>query len=160
MLCIDCGFHLKLKKKLDVGIPLVAALSNLYEPTRTNADGASIADTLNWLFWIEGRVSRFQWWMVQVVFYTQWFVLVWLAELQVIPHWLVLVIFFPSLWISIAVQVRRWHDLDKTGFWCFVHFVPIVGTLYAWIDLALQRGSIGYNQFGADPITLPRNQDS
>ena len=98
--------------------------------------------------------------MVQFAFYTQWFVFVGLAELQLIPQWLVLVAFIPSLWISIAVQVKRWHDLDKTGFWYFVHLVPIVGTLYAWIDLGLQRGTIGYNQFGADPIAHPRNKNS
>ena len=52
---------------------------------------------------------------------------------------------------SIAVQIRRLHDINRTGWWWLLWFVPIVG----WIVLivwAIQRGDETNNRFGADPL--------
>jgi uncharacterized membrane protein YhaH (DUF805 family) len=35
-----------------------------------------------------------------------------------------------SVWISLATQVKRWHDRDKSGWWVLIGFVPVVG--WAW----------------------------
>jgi uncharacterized membrane protein YhaH (DUF805 family) len=59
-----------------------------------------------------------------------------------------LVLFLPGL----AVQVRRLHDLDKTGWWLLLIFIPVVG----WIILLVwwcTQGTRGPNQYGPD--TLP-----
>jgi len=52
---------------------------------------------------------------------------------------------------SIAVGVRRLHDLDRTGWWFLLWLVPIVG----WIVLiywGCLRGTDGPNRFGPDPL--------
>ena len=154
VLCIDCGYHLALKRKIGRDETQGLSSDNPYQPISESDNSASFIDTLIWLFWIDGRVSRLQWWTTQVAFYAQWFFMVTLAERNFIPQWFVLAVFFPSLWISITIQIKRWHDLDKSGFWYFVHFLPIIGTLYAWIDLGLQRGTKGYNQYGKDPVNF------
>src|SRR5215471_7392990 len=41
--------------------------------------------------------------------------------------WILLVIVI--WWPSIAVQVKRWHDLDRSGWWVLLSFVPYVGVL-------------------------------
>ncbi|WP_159017062.1 DUF805 domain-containing protein [Cognatiluteimonas profundi] len=51
---------------------------------------------------------------------------------------------------SIAVGARRLHDLDKSGWWQLIAFVPIIG----WIVLivwAASAGQAGSNRFGPDP---------
>ena len=154
VLCVDCGYHLALKRKIGRDETQGLSSDNPYQPISESDNSASFIDTLIWLFWIDGRVSRLQWWTTQVAFYALWFLLVTLAERNFIPQWFVLAGFFPSLWISITIQIKRWHDLDKSGFWYFVHFLPIIGTLYAWIDLGLQRGTKGYNQYGKDPVNF------
>lgn len=52
---------------------------------------------------------------------------------------------------SVAVAVRRMHDLDKSGWWILIVFVPILGILLMlyWF---VQRGTVGPNQYGADPL--------
>lgn len=46
VLCIDCGFHLKLNKKLNTEAPSLAASDNPYEPIGNDSDRVTVADTL------------------------------------------------------------------------------------------------------------------
>lgn len=49
---------------------------------------------------------------------------------------------------SLALCIRRLHDIDKSGWWYLFIFLPIIG----WIVLLvffLQKGTMGKNQYGA-----------
>ncbi len=51
---------------------------------------------------------------------------------------------------SIAVSVRRLHDIDRTGWWVLISLVPLVG----WIVLLvfhLQDSTPGPNRYGPNP---------
>ncbi|GAA2155142.1 DUF805 domain-containing protein [Glycomyces rutgersensis] len=51
---------------------------------------------------------------------------------------------------SIAVQVRRLHDIGRTGWWWFIGLVPIVG----WIILivfSVLDSEPGPNRYGPNP---------
>jgi uncharacterized membrane protein YhaH (DUF805 family) len=51
---------------------------------------------------------------------------------------------------SLAVLIRRLHDIGRTGWWVLLSFIPIVG----WIILivwACQRGEPGPNAYGPAP---------
>ncbi|MBF9057568.1 DUF805 domain-containing protein [Rhodobacterales bacterium HKCCSP123] len=52
---------------------------------------------------------------------------------------------------SIAVAVRRLHDLDMSGWWYLLVFIPFVGALVL-IYFFVQRGTVGPNRFGRDPL--------
>jgi uncharacterized membrane protein YhaH (DUF805 family) len=58
-----------------------------------------------------------------------------------------LALFLPSL----AVGVRRLHDIDKSGWWLLLGFIPVIGwvMLFIW---ACTKGSLGPNRFGPDPL--------
>jgi uncharacterized membrane protein YhaH (DUF805 family) len=47
---------------------------------------------------------------------------------------------------SIALQVRRLHDIGKSGFWYFIGFIPYVGGIILLVMSALpsQRGTNAY----------------
>jgi uncharacterized membrane protein YhaH (DUF805 family) len=52
---------------------------------------------------------------------------------------------------NIAVSVRRLHDIDRTGWWYLLVFVPLIG----WIVLLVwycTRGTFGPNGYGLDPL--------
>jgi uncharacterized membrane protein YhaH (DUF805 family) len=54
---------------------------------------------------------------------------------------------------NIAIAIRRLHDLDRTGWWILLGFIPIIG----WIILLIwyvTRGTVGPNRFGPDPLAL------
>jgi len=53
---------------------------------------------------------------------------------------------------GIAVCVKRCHDRDKTGWWCLLLLIPVVGIVWAIIDLGILEGTQGPNRYGADPL--------
>ncbi|MDF2385808.1 DUF805 domain-containing protein [Nostoc ellipsosporum NOK] len=50
----------------------------------------------------------------------------------------------------LAVQVRRFHDQDKTGWLCLLSFIPYIGGLIVLVFMVLP-GTKGENRFGDDP---------
>ena len=51
---------------------------------------------------------------------------------------------------SIAVTVRRLHDIDRTGWWVLISLVPLIG----WIVLlvfTVQDSTPGSNRYGPNP---------
>ena len=58
---------------------------------------------------------------------------------------------------SIAVQVRRFHDQDKSGWFVLLAFVPYAGGIIVFIFMLLE-GTRGPNRFGPDPRD-PYNAD-
>jgi uncharacterized membrane protein YhaH (DUF805 family) len=51
---------------------------------------------------------------------------------------------------SIAVQVRRFHDQDKSGWFVLLNFVPYIGSLIVLVFMCLE-GTRGPNRYGPDP---------
>lgn len=51
---------------------------------------------------------------------------------------------------SIALQVRRFHDQDKSGWFVLLSFIPFVGGLIVLVFMCLE-GTKGPNRFGPDP---------
>ena len=57
-------------------------------------------------------------------------------------------LFLPSL----AVAVRRLHDIDRTGWWVLIAFTIIgIILLIVW---DCTKGTSGPNRFGADPLPV------
>ena len=59
-----------------------------------------------------------------------------------------LAIFLPSL----AVAIRRLHDLDRSGWWILLFLIPIVGSIWLIVWL-YSLGTPGLNRFGLSPWT-------
>jgi len=53
---------------------------------------------------------------------------------------------------SIAVQVRRFHDQDKSGWFCLLSFIPYIGGIIVTVFMIID-GTRGPNRFGEDPKT-------
>lgn len=51
---------------------------------------------------------------------------------------------------AIAVQVRRFHDQDRTGWLVLLNFIPYIGGLIVLVFMFLP-GTQGENRFGEDP---------
>jgi uncharacterized membrane protein YhaH (DUF805 family) len=57
-----------------------------------------------------------------------------------------LLTFLPSL----ALSIRRLHDIDRTGWWVLIAFT-IIG-IFVLIYWACKKGTPGPNRFGPDPF--------
>ena len=60
-------------------------------------------------------------------------------------------LFLLALFIpSVAVQVRRFHDQDKSGWFILLGLIPYIGGIVVLVFMCLP-GTIGPNRFGPDP---------
>lgn len=59
---------------------------------------------------------------------------------------------------AIAVQVRRFHDQDKSGWFVLLAFIPLIGSIAVLVFMCLE-GTNGPNRFGDDPKN-PGNADT
>lgn len=50
----------------------------------------------------------------------------------------------------ISQTIKRLHDLNMKGWWAILMIVPIVNILFGLL-VSFKRGTVGYNQYGADP---------
>jgi uncharacterized membrane protein YhaH (DUF805 family) len=51
---------------------------------------------------------------------------------------------------SLAVSVRRLHDIDRSGWWILIALVPLIGTIVLLV-FALLEGTPGANRYGPNP---------
>ncbi len=51
---------------------------------------------------------------------------------------------------TIAVAVRRMHDLGKSGAMILITLIPLIGGIW-FLVLAATEGQAGENQYGSDP---------
>ena len=118
-------------------------------------DRMSFEDTndVSLLFGFEGRISRSTYWRLNLVvcffsFAVYQFAIMFLGRAAL---FLVIVCSVPGIWISLALQVKRWHDRDKSGWMVLILFIPILGALLTLVSLGFIRGTLGENRFGPDP---------
>ena len=51
-----------------------------------------------------------------------------------------------TLWMA-GLLVRRWHDLNRSGYWALLGLVPVLGVAMLWL-LVLYPGARDTNRFG------------
>ena len=51
---------------------------------------------------------------------------------------------------GISVAVRRLHDTDRSGWWYWIVFIPLIGAIVLLVFFVTD-GTAGQNQYGADP---------
>jgi uncharacterized membrane protein YhaH (DUF805 family) len=105
------------------------------------------------LFSFNGRLPRSKFWAFQAVWIVTIMVLGGLMELLGDGATIIVVpVFFLMIGPMIAVQVKRWHDQDRSGAFILVNFIPFVGGMIALIMLGAIPGTPGPNSYGPDPL--------
>lgn len=54
-------------------------------------------------------------------------------------------------WLGLVMQVKRWHDRNKSGWMVLINLIPVVGACWAFIELGFLPGSKWANRYGQDP---------
>ncbi|EHM02164.1 hypothetical protein HMPREF9946_01464 [Acetobacteraceae bacterium AT-5844] len=59
-------------------------------------------------------------------------------------------------WLSfipgLAGMTKRWHDRGRSGWWCLLLLLPVIGWLWIFFSLCCRDGVRGANRFGPDPL--------
>ena len=94
----------------------------------------------------DGRARRKEYWMFVL------FNVIISTILSMIEPTVYLIYVLAILIPSIAVGVRRLHDVGKSGWFMFIALVPIIGGIWLLI-LACTDGDSGDNEYGSNPKT-------
>lgn len=113
------------------------------------------------LFKFDGRINRGTYWKYTIFVVVGYLIaaFLWAASADSftgepggIMMMLAVVVWLALLPLSLSISIRRWHDLNKSGWWIFISLVPFVGGLYALVMTGFVAGTPGQNQYGTAPI--------
>jgi len=109
----------------------------------------SVAHIEPTLFGFKGRITRTTYWLVSMIsFVVNLIAIIVLGEAA---PFLAIVFSVPAGWVALASQVKRLHDRGMSGWMSLVFVIPILGWLWALVELGFLRGTVGANRFGPDP---------
>jgi len=103
----------------------------------------------------DGRASRPEYWffvLCNIIVYVVLEILV--GVVGRIAAVLALIYALAVLVPSIAVGIRRLHDIDRSGWWLLIGLVPLVGGIVLLV-FAVLPGTQGNNRFGPPAPTSP-----
>lgn len=125
------------------------------------------AGLINTLFSFSGRLGRGAFWCwivfyVTAQFLVTYFVMTTVADRALVDqigveralsaaegasHAATLLLGLVLLWPGLAISVKRWHDVDKSGGWVLVNLIPIIGWVVSLIYNGFVAGTQGRNRF-------------
>jgi uncharacterized membrane protein YhaH (DUF805 family) len=123
------------------------------------ASASSLPSLGKFLFSFQGRISRYQLWVQFILPYFILEVVVLVIDLLTGMYnvrtgvGLFSTIFsLLMIWPYLAIQVKRCHDRDRSGWFLLISLIPIIGAIWLFVELGCLRGSVGDNRFGPDPV--------
>lgn len=136
------------------GAPAGPAADEAYGPgTFSGAVGACF----NRYAVFRGRAPRSEYWHFQL-----FLLIVYIAATitdAASEHDYALTISELGLWLpDLAVLVRRLHDTDRSGWWCLVGVIPLIGWIFVLVWTCMP-GTFGPNRFGPDPSPHRADRD-
>ena len=131
----------------DITPTLGSVVATTPRPTR---EGRQSWGNVLWSF--EGRLSRQDYWLRFVLpAFGAIFLSLFIDGIMGFGF-ITLFMLFPLGWSAIAVGAKRCHDRNKSGWFQLINLIPLIGSLWLFVNIGLQRGTPGSNRFGPDPL--------
>lgn len=113
----------------------------------------SVKSVLSKYVTFSGRASRSEYWWFIVALALAYIVaiIVGSAINEQLGGLLYVIVALGTFLPTLAVLIRRLHDLDRSGWWILIQLIPLVGPILLIVWLA-SRGTAGANRFGDDPL--------
>ena len=94
-------------------------------------------------FLFDGEIGRRAWWFSIVLCVAVYLVLLGIIFGGVFGGYLWLPLVVAYLWAIFAINAKRWHSLNRSGWNSLVWFIPIFGPLYVLYHLGFQPPAAG-----------------
>lgn len=92
-----------------------------------------------------GRMRRLHYGLHFIVIFFMYFICGFFERLEPYSDFSTLV-FIGAIIYSIIIAIKRFHDMDKSGWWALLTLLPLVSIIIIFIP-----GTKGSNRFGEDP---------
>ena len=113
------------------------------------------------LFSFKGRIPRSVFWILVCILFplgTMIGYAPFTSDASGFPKLIIWIIYvcslISSLWISLAIYAKRWHDCSKSGWMTLILFIPVIGVFWFIGYLGFVKGTQGSNPYGDDPLKL------
>ncbi|WP_028025212.1 DUF805 domain-containing protein [Enterovibrio calviensis] len=103
------------------------------------------------LFSFQGRMRRRDYWLYSLPVLVMVLPTLFYQGGNVLLDALSIAISMFAIYASIALNIKRLKDRNKSPWWLVVTFIPLVGPIFALVELGILDGTPGPNQFGPDP---------
>ena len=103
-----------------------------------------------------GRARRKEYWIFSLINYI---IIFFLYILQIVMIESTLWLIFPIIFFlyavavflpGLAVNIRRLHDIGRSGWWYLIYLIPIIGAIWLTVLMCLDSEP-GENQWGENP---------
>ena len=116
-----------------------------------------------------GRIGRAQWWLAQLAVLAIVVILLLgmlngtnaqteSADAQllnigflILLNGGLLILSLLLIWMTFCLTVKRYHDRGKSAWWYLIQFIPIIGGIWALVELGFCSGDDGDNEYGDGP---------
>lgn len=108
------------------------------------------------LFSFKGRLRRRDYWLYSLPVLLVTMPVFWytnpsnMGNNQALNILAMMILFF-VFWASLALNIKRLHDRNKSAWWALLTFVPLIGPAFVIVELGMLDGIKGDNQYGPDP---------
>jgi uncharacterized membrane protein YhaH (DUF805 family) len=125
-----------------------------------------IMPLLDFFFSFQGRVRRSHYWYYMIGSNLAYIVLLFLLAIiasdgeEALMDGVSIVLGLLMMISGLAVMTRRWHDRDKSGWWSLILLIPIVGTIYSFIECGFFDGTPGSNRYGPSPKAVSNSLET
>lgn len=103
------------------------------------------------LFSFKGRMRRKEYWLYSVPVLLLILPTLFYQGGNSVLDGLSLLISLFTIYSSTALNAKRLQDRNRGIYWLILTLIPIIGPIYALVDLGILDGSKGRNRFGNDP---------
>ena len=98
----------------------------------------------------DGRAHRSEYWYFVLFSLLINLPLEYLSRSSRIAAWLAVLFSLATFLPGLAVEIRRLHDIEKSGWNIFLILIPLVGAIILFVFLC-REGDRGDNMYGPDP---------
>lgn len=142
--CSNCGVSLRNNNNN-------ANTSNNYNPTNNNRNSFTPKTNNNFLT-PNGRMNRLKYFVINLILFIPVTLIEFLLSTNdLVCLFIAIILLFIILPIGIIANIKRLHDINKSGWFSFFCFVPLANLLLCLI-LLFVKGTTGPNRFGPDPL--------
>lgn len=115
----------------------------------------------------DGRIGRQTWWLAQIVLCIATTAALFAGGALLalsgvdnyalgfsLMHLMALIVLIAGTYFSLVVNIKRWHDHGRSGWWNLALFVPVVGPLLGLVMLGFLPSDEGDNRFGPSAVRI------
>ncbi|MGL5336497.1 MAG: DUF805 domain-containing protein [Enterovibrio sp.] len=103
------------------------------------------------LFSFKGRMRRKEYWLYSIPVLLLLLPTMFYQGGNTVLDALSLLISLLTIYASTALNAKRLQDRDRAIYWLILTLIPVIGPIYALVDLGILDGTKGRNRFGPDP---------